>query len=31
VLIRRNKDESLAFELFSEEQDSKAVLKILGY
>ncbi len=31
VLVRRNKDESLAFELFSEEQDSKAVLKILGY
>ncbi|RYD76944.1 MAG: arginine decarboxylase, partial [Sphingobacteriales bacterium] len=31
VLIRRNRDESFNFEVFGEEQNSKQVLKILGY
>lgn len=31
VLIRRNKDETLNFEVLNEEQNSKQVLKILGY
>jgi arginine decarboxylase len=31
VLIRKNRDETLNYELFAEEQNSKQVLKILGY
>jgi len=31
VIIRRNRDESFNFEVFGEEQNSKQVLKILGY
>ncbi len=31
VLIRKNKDGNFDFQLFSEEQSSKQVLKILGY
>jgi arginine decarboxylase len=31
VLIRKNKEGNLDFQLFSEEQNSKQVLKILGY
>ncbi len=31
VLIRRNKDNQLDFQLFQEEQSGKQVLKILGY
>lgn len=31
LIIRRNKDESLDFEIFSEEQNSKQVLRLLGY
>jgi arginine decarboxylase len=31
LLIRRNKDETLDYEIFTEEQNSKQVLRILGY
>ena len=31
VIIRRNRDETFNFEVFGEEQNSKQVLKILGY
>lgn len=31
VLIRKNKDGALDYQIFSEEQNSKQVLKILGY
>lgn len=31
LLIRRNKNESLEYEIFCEEQNSKQVLRILGY
>jgi len=31
LLIRRNRDETLNFEVLNEEQNSKQVLKILGY
>lgn len=31
ILVRRNKDETLNYELFAEEQNSKQVLKILGF
>jgi arginine decarboxylase len=31
VLIRKNKDETLSYEIFAEEQNSKQVLKLLGY
>ncbi|MGE9516387.1 MAG: arginine decarboxylase [Solitalea-like symbiont of Acarus siro] len=31
IIIRRNKDESLSYEVFGEEQNSKQVLKLLGY
>lgn len=31
VLVRKNKDETLAYEVFAEEQNSKQVMKILGY
>src|SRR5690606_2695432 len=31
ILIRRNRDETFNYEVFGEEQNSKQVLKILGY
>ena len=31
IIIRRNRDETFNFEVFGEEQNSKQVLKILGY
>ena len=31
VLIRRNRDETLNYEVFGEEQNSKQVLRLLGY